>query len=353
MHKESIFSWLYLLAGVCIWMLSGGPVRAVVVGDLYHSTLNAQSRSAQERHRLVRQGLQQVLQKVSGQKIALDHPTLQKALTQPGPYIDQFSYKDKTLNVQYSSKMVNDLLLKADVPIWDKNRPLVVMWLAVETPNGRQLIGAENEPLLAQIVKQESEQKGLPLLLPLLDLEDVTAVTVTDVWGQFPHVLQEASRRYGSDAILVGRVTQNPENYKSPWQGKWRLLVGDDIRSWSIEGKNQNQIIQEGIDGASGHLSTHFAVKPLLDSPKKVIVGIEDIRSVDDYARALEYLQNLTAVSHVNVMQVAKSKATFEITPKADLKHFKQALETDQNISKLNPSVFVSEHEDLAYRWSP
>ena len=61
------------------------------------------------------------------------------------------------------------------------------------------------ETVREQIVAA-ADERGLPIAWPLLDLQDLNAVTCTDVWGGFEDEIVAASARYRSDAVLIGKV---------------------------------------------------------------------------------------------------------------------------------------------------
>src|SRR5258706_15949695 len=71
-----------------------------------------------------------------------------------------------------------------------------------------------------------ADERGLPVTLPLLDVQDLRAVTFADVWGGFEDRVAAASARYRADALLIGRVRPGLIGN----QIEWLLVVGAERR---------------------------------------------------------------------------------------------------------------------------
>ena len=119
------------------------------------------------------------------------------------------------------------------MPVWGPERPLTLLWVAVDDGvGGRALLGANETtelgaPTTPQMtallttVREEivaaADERGLPIAWPLLDLEDLNAVTFTDVWGGFEDRIVAASTRYRADAVLIGRVRPGLAGNEVEW----------------------------------------------------------------------------------------------------------------------------------------
>ena len=53
----------------------------------------------------------------------------------------------------------------------------------------------------------QTQAMGLPVSLPLMDLDDNMAVTATDVWGRFADPVLKASQRYGAEMVVLGKLS--------------------------------------------------------------------------------------------------------------------------------------------------
>lgn len=58
---------------------------------------------------------------------------------------------------------------------------------------------------------------GLPVSIPLMDLDDNMAVNATDVWGRFADPILKASQRYGAEMVVLGKLTPEGDKWSIDW----------------------------------------------------------------------------------------------------------------------------------------
>jgi hypothetical protein len=114
-----------------------------------------------------------------------------------------------TLVVTFDEGALRDLAGELDLQLWPRRRPDVVLWLAFDDGAERLLGAADPHPLAAALVAAAT-QRGLPLALPLLDLDDTTTVTAAMARARFRGPLLDASRRYGAELVVAGVVREDP-----------------------------------------------------------------------------------------------------------------------------------------------
>lgn len=341
---------LWLFGSFVAILLFGRFALCEVVPDLYEATLPSTSQADNERHTLFKQGLIEVLERVSGENDIEKQPNIKQAIEQASDYVEQYSYGENVLTVKYNAEQINHLVYQLGHTVWGQRRPNIILWLALEEQNDRRLVGVESDPAIQSFITQVAKEKGLPLILPLMDLEDVSSVTVTDVWGQFPSVLQQASSRYGAKNILVGRVTHLQVGGEDSWEGRWQILESDENPVWTVQGKTLQEVLSQGISHTTQYFMAHYgATNKNTDNEvigQPILVGIEDIKSSSDFEQAQAYLSTRNQVVEVNVHEVLGNMAVFAVTLQGD--NGRQILE--QSIH-LDQSADFSK-VDLAYRWS-
>jgi hypothetical protein len=133
-----------------------------------------------------------------------------------------------------------------------------------------------------------------------MDLEDRGAVSVADVWAAFPDVILQATERYAAEATIVGRLYQD---FDGSWRGRWTAYIGQDPQSWQAAGETQREVIAAGIDGLADRLGKLFARQSSV-SKQALVLDIEDVTSLQDYARVLRYLRSVDGVSSARLVQV-------------------------------------------------
>ncbi|MGL5280991.1 MAG: DUF2066 domain-containing protein, partial [Plesiomonas shigelloides] len=99
------------------------------------------------------------------------------------------------------------------LPVWNHDRPAIMLWLVDNRGNnsaGERRIMLDQEYSAArEQLRQVAMERGIPLLLPLGDLEDNMAVSASDVYGNFINPIAAASLRYQPDAVLVASLNND------------------------------------------------------------------------------------------------------------------------------------------------
>ena len=229
---------LMVLSLVMIPLAGAKPLATV-----YEVPLTCQTQQEGERHALFQQGFFQVLGRVSTDPQVASQPQVQAALKNIDDYVEQYTYEGHTLLVRYNSAKLTQLLAQSGATRLRAENPAIVLWLALEQNNDRHLVGAESDPQVHETLKTLAQQQGLPLVLPLMDLEDVSLVTVTDVWGQFTEVLTTASQRYNAHTLLVGRAKREGDQ----WHSDWTLRHADVPTTWHIEGNSLDALLTSAL----------------------------------------------------------------------------------------------------------
>ena len=203
---------------------------AVEVEGLYTVDVALEA-GAGGRERAYEDALAEVLVRITGRESARTDEDMLGLFPTPARYVMQYARGDQDrLIVTLDGDAISQLLRRAGHPVWENDRPLTLLWLAVEwAPGDRELVGAaepgrrvfgRQEERRAQVREQianAAARRGLPVLLPQLDAEDRNAVTVRDVWGGFDQALLAASRRYETASVLVGKIrSDNPHATNGP-----------------------------------------------------------------------------------------------------------------------------------------
>ncbi|HEY5790590.1 MAG TPA: DUF2066 domain-containing protein, partial [Gammaproteobacteria bacterium] len=85
--------------------------------------------------------------------------------------------------VQFDAAGVQQLLLREQLPLWGEARPTTLLLLAIEDGAERFLFTPERLPALQAALQSARARREIPLLQPLMDLEDTEGFRFTDVWA--------------------------------------------------------------------------------------------------------------------------------------------------------------------------
>ena len=207
MRIKPIVAWTFLL-------LAGG-VQAAEVNDFYLVRLPVSGAQLTDAQRS--EALDDMLIRYSGLRELPASPALQSAQQQAGRYIAQTQTRnengEKTADVSFDPAAVQHLAQTLGLPVWNHDRPAIMLWLVDNRGNnsaGERRIMLDQEYSAArEQLRQVAMERGIPLLLPLGDLEDNMAVSASDVFGNFINPIAAASLRYQPDAVLVASLNND------------------------------------------------------------------------------------------------------------------------------------------------
>ncbi|MCL6416294.1 DUF2066 domain-containing protein [Aestuariirhabdus sp. Z084] len=340
------------------------PVWAESVKNLYSAEVLVQGQDAESRAIGMKQALTIVLGKVSGSRLAADPAFLQR-LGDAGRYARTFGYRetDETLTndagkqvaasrmkVSFDANGVMNLARELNMPIWGANRPSVLVWLIEERRGQREVVANGGTGPLNEALAAESDNRGLPVVLPIMDINDRTEITDTELWGLFAEPIVEASTRYNPGAILAGRFYRNASGQLI---GRWMMIFRGERSSISVTSVSEQALVQQGMDLAVQELAKRYAVQAdeISELPAKLLLS--GVYSADDYAQAMAYLQQMTAVRGAKPLEVQGDLLTLHLTIDGGLQQLQEVIALD---SRMQPQPQRNELEpigsrSLYYQW--
>ncbi len=333
-----------MFRGLLLWAITAFAWAEQVV-DLYQTQSLIKSQSGSERARAAADGLAEVFLRVSGSEGTLRNPLIAKALRRAQSYMYEFRYEstDETLLeggkeipasrivMKFSPQAVEKVLRQARMPMWPANRRSVVMWLVVDKlSGGRQLVGEAENPQEVKVLTEASVRRGLPVIVPLLDLEDRITLSADDAWNLEENAIRQASKRYRADSILIGRYSQTS---RGRWRGNWTLL--DDRQGGSMfdsSGRNLDEIIDKGVDQVAGYMASLAAIVPGTESSGAVVMQLDGIKHFGSYIKVLKYLESLAVVRHAELTAVHEDTLLLQLYTEGELALLIDALALDKKI---------------------
>jgi hypothetical protein len=307
------------IAGLMALLLGPAPLQAARVGDLFQVEVDAAGRDVAARDSALQQALQDVLVRVTGSARSVAEAPARQLLQRPGRFVEQYRFEEVPgpageaqlrLWVHFDGVALAREIRAAGLPYWGSERPDVLLWLAVDDRGRRYLVSETSENQAADAVAQAARLHGLPVTLPLMDLEDQRAVHFTDVWGGFLGAIEPASQRYRPQVVLVGKLDRSGAG--GSWRSSWNLLAEGAGQGWSGRGDSIDVAVEEGIAQATERLAAQYAVSASGSSIRPLVV--EGVRGLGDYARVYDYLAALTPVDRIQVVRVIGEEVQFDLT---------------------------------------
>ena len=158
--------------------------------DLFVEQTPVGDESPETRNAALTEMLERVLVRVSGNAAIASQPAAADVLAAAPRLVQQYRYRNEQaggepvryLWARFDGAAVERMLRDRNLPVWVQ-RPTVLVWLANEQKGQRQLVALENRPTSRVALLDRARERGLPLQLPLMDLEDQAALTPADMWA--------------------------------------------------------------------------------------------------------------------------------------------------------------------------
>ena len=232
------------------------PGLAAQVDDLYQVREAVTSQEPEARSAALGRALETLLLRLTGDSKALQSPGLEGVKQDPQQLVSQYVYEGDQLVVDFDPLTTENKLRQAGLPLWGANRPAILAWWLNSSAEGASLVGDGQEA--AAPLQQAAQHRGLPLRLPLADLQEQLAATPESLGATQPDALREPSERYAADALLAVQAREDG----GQWQAEWRLWLGDVREQGKAQGTDQQALADAVLLAVSERLAPRFLVKP-------------------------------------------------------------------------------------------
>ncbi|NOT11717.1 MAG: DUF2066 domain-containing protein [Methylococcaceae bacterium] len=299
---------------------------AAEVQGLYETEVIAKSQSPDDRNLAFKDALSSVLNRVAAGNDIINDQAVRTALSNASYYVKQYQYslvenrsvfgnggsEARTMRVLFDEQALLNLINTGNLKIWGESRPETLLWLVVEENGQRLFFKPETMPAVNVAVINSAKQTGLPVLFPLMDLDEQRLLSVNDVLSAYPQNLLAVSEHYGVVSILAGRVVKTHDC----WKSDWAFYFDQRIEQWTKSCGTLHDAILIGLQGVYNKLANYYAVKPYVIEMNVVTLKISGILGMDDRNRITHYLKSLKMVKSVNWMNsdagIDRFKISFE-----------------------------------------
>lgn len=318
--------------------------------DLYQAEVVVAGRSTDARNNALGDALAHVLVKNTGDPDAASVAGVRSFINQAASYTQQFSYGTRqsfvsgeeqpetvlTLTARFDPQFVQRIIRDTGLARWGVQRPTTLMWLAVETADGSRVLAGEDFASIAQPARRAAARRGLPILFPILDLQDQRAVRMRELWGGFVAPMAQASQRYGTQTFLLGRIEPRGEDQ---WIVRW-VLYDQGNQDYREAGPGPlHEVIAAGIDFAANELAMRYAFSANegVTGSGGALVAVHGVKDLADYARLLEYLNELSVVEEVAIVMADGERLDFRLQLRGDLERLDQVISFGRALAPFDP----------------
>lgn len=354
-------SFLYLVVFVVTMQFIFSPNSfAASINGLYSDQLPVLNQSIKQRDKVMSKLFGRVLVKVSGYSGVLENIEIQTQLSQALSYTTEFNFSRVEgklhLSARFNEQLVDKLLKSVGMSIWGTRRPSVMLWLAYQDDNfERHVINENSATDYPNIISQQSTYRGMPILLPVWDLDDQMRVSITDIWGLFSDKVASANMRYQSDFMIIAKISQHGVSsqiswaiYKSPNNvDAFDIQPAQIIGTGSDEVASFEQALAAIIDQSTDFFSRQYSVDTM-ENAGELAFNVANIDSIDTYVAVSDYLMSLKAVESLQVTSISNNQFTFRLEILGDHRSLLDVISLEKKLIS-EQSYRVS--EPLLFQW--
>ena len=266
-------SWVAIALLAATLLAVSPPTAALEVQDLAFAEVIVTGTEESERTRGLAFGLADVIVKLTGDARLAGSQKIAPLLARAGTLVERFTYEDRMkdlpvrdeqgtrerphfLRMWFKEADVRQALAALGLPIWDPDRPLVAVLLAIRDVRRTFVLTSSGEAgsLQREVLQDAARRRAVPIALPPardIGEQELTAEYIAS--SDIEHLRPEA-RQLGAGAILAGSLSITASGF---WSMTWLLDAGGQVRRWSLENVTFDAALKSGVDVAARVLSGH------------------------------------------------------------------------------------------------
>ena len=323
MHRQT------RIIGVLLLCLAGAAVQAGTA--LFESEIVVSDQSPQVRNAALDGALREILVRVTGQPDVLNSEAARSLLASSQQLVQQYRYFTESgkeppllkLWVRFDGAAIRQALQQQGVAYWGGERPDTLVWLAVEDRGNRYVVAPGEGGDVYREVEAAGRSRGVPLIFPLMDLEDQTRVRFADIWGGYTATVISASQRYSPPAILIGRLNRTASG---GWAARWQLEMGGRRHAWSDTHPELAALAGQGINELAGLQAAQLAVTTPDAAGSDIVITVDGINDLAAYARTGNYLAALSAVRSVQLDEASGAAIHYRLQLNGNLQDLERTV---------------------------
>ena len=332
---------IYRLIMLLLCLLVGGV--SAQQADLYSGEVAVPDESVEARNEALSRILAQVMVRVSGRSDIASGEAARKLLQEAPALAQQFRYRSvpapadevapptRYLEARFDPAALQRLMAQYGLPVWTGARPRVLLWVAREVGANRSLLNAAEDVQAREALQARARARGMPLQLPLLDLQDQSVITAADVWADYEAAIREASSRYPHDAVVTGRLRQQADGH---WLADWTLWYAGHQEKFNTQGENRLQALASGVDATQERLAVRLA-SPALVAGDLFRISVEGVHTLADYSVLQSLLGAAPDLGAIDVLEADRDRVLIGIRSARDPDTLVQQLAAQPGLRQL------------------
>ena len=348
---------LLVLTGLC------KPATAVVVEDLFTVELPVADQTTGLRLESFSQAFQQVVVKVSGSDDALRSPAFERPIERSARYVKQFRYINRSqpgdeefdagrlfLRIDFDQQLIEGLLREHNFPVWGRERPSSLLVISYDVNENIKLVSEDSTPDLIESLDKAATRHAVPVLFPLMDLQDIAMVRIGDIVSREYGNISTMAQRYSPDALLVGQIVGRSGK---GWHGDWEVRFADQIFKWRYEAPSKQAVVDQVVKHLARILALEYALEDHRRVEQSLLLSVSALEGIDRLIRVQNYLKSLSVVESVRVALINQDVVTYQLKLRNDPEDLQRLIEFGEVLEQEDfPQVSTRGQEQIILNYS-
>jgi len=353
----------YLLRSILLYFILQPAAIAIVVEDLFTVELPIADQTTSLRLEVFSQAFKLVVVKASGSDDALKSAAFKRPIENSARYIKQFQYITRNLpddedfdggriflRIDFDQQLIERLLRENNFPVWGRERPSSLLVISYDVNENIRLVSDDNTPDLIELLDQAATQHAVPVLFPLMDLEDIAMVNIGDVVSREFDNIDSLALRYSPDALVVGQIIGRSGQ---GWKGDWEVRFAEQIFKWEFRASQKNAVIEQFIKHLARILALEYALEDHRRSDLSLLISVSAMDGIANLIKVQDYLQSLNVVDSVRVAIINQNVVTYRLRLRNDAADLQRLIEFGEVLEQEDfPQVNTQGEDQIILNYS-
>ena len=334
---------------------------------LFEVDVKVEDQSTSVEQAATRTSLLEVISRLTGLESVPRTAEVKKALDQAESFVSEYMYTEvpnfesetsaaskplSVLRIVFQPDQIESLLRLAKLPRWPSPRDTCIVWALLENDGRRESIAPGETFRLPELLASNGLSRGLPLIFPVMDLEDQLAVNHGLIWGRFGKELLRASERYNANCLLIGRLVAHKGGTVPSFSGDWTIVMRNSVlyhrEAFWIE--EELKIAKETIDSAVDLMTESNVIYAGESYVYRVRISfVEDFR---DYLAINQYLSKSPYVEDFSIDGYEEGFLKISIKSMAGRERLLEFFEREGKLANDRAAWRISsDPEYFTFRW--
>ena len=223
------------------------------------------------------------------------------------------------LRFGFDREAVRQLLLDSGVPFTEERSPPIVV-LPVWSGGGTPTLWEDPNPWREAFARQERGDGLVPFLVPIGDMEDLSAVNADQALNGDPAALAAIAQRYQAGEVLVAEAVPEGEQVSVVARRfqDGALLSTDQVRAANVT---------EAVAAVTDPIEQDWKARNLVGGGGEQTLTVSvPLTSLQDWAEIRRRLQSVSSLRSMSVRQLSRQRAAVDITYAGDQRQLEFAL---------------------------